>query len=45
MDISSLGNSLTWEKQHMGNFSMGMGKVQTLQMNWSNNDDITNMNG
>ena len=29
----------------MGNFSMGMSKVQMFQMNQSHNDDITNMNG
>ena len=38
-------NLLTREKQHTGNFLMGMGKVQTLQMNQSHNDDITNVNG
>ena len=30
MGILSMGVSLTWEKQHMGNFLMGMGEVLTL---------------
>ena len=44
MGISSMGISLAWEKQHMGNFSMGMDKVQTLQTNQLHNDDVTNAN-
>ena len=28
--ILSIGISLTWEKQHTGNFSMGMGEAQML---------------
>ena len=32
-------------KQHMGNFLMGMGEVQMLQMNQLHNDDVMNMNG
>ena len=40
-----MGIPLTWEKQHMGNISMGTGEVLTLQMNQSHNDDIMNMDG
>ena len=42
--FSSMGNSLAWEKHHTGNFSVGMGKVQTLQTNQSHNNDIMNVN-
>ena len=40
-----MGISLTQEKHHMGNFLMGMGEVQMLQMNELHNDDVTNVNG
>ena len=36
--------SLTWEKQHMGNFLMGTGEVHMFQMNQLHNDDVTNIN-
>ena len=42
--ISSMGISLTQEKQYTGNNLMGMGEVQTLQMNQSQNDDVINVN-
>ena len=43
-------NSLVFHKWEFhlhgtGNFSTGMGKVQTLQTNQSLNDDVMNMNG
>ena len=38
------GNSVTWEKQCMGNFLTGTGEVQMLQMNQLHNDVVMNMN-
>ena len=45
MGISLMGISQTWEKQHMGNFLMETGEVQTFQMNQLHNNDVMNVNG